>query len=189
MTSAGGGPGAAAETSAGRGPDAAAETSAGRGPDAAAETSAGGGPGEVGGRLVTLVIGDTGRGRAAGARPNRQSPGPARAGAAPAEGGAPAGDAAPSGGPAQYSWRWEDGLARDFAPGCEGEPDLVLTISPHDAELVRGGELAPSVAFMQGRLKTAGDNALLLQLLAFSATPGFSDLLAQLTRQAAPSGS
>jgi hypothetical protein len=55
---------------------------------------------------------------------------------------------------------------------------LSLGLGPEDAELVRRGQLAPSVAFMQGRLKTSGDNDLLLRVLKWSATPGFSGALA-----------
>jgi hypothetical protein len=60
---------------------------------------------------------------------------------------------------------------------CEGEPDLTLMLSPEDANTVLSGELAPSVAYMQGRLKTAGDNALLLGLLRWSATDEFRQAL------------
>jgi hypothetical protein len=62
--------------------------------------------------------------------------------------------------------------------GCPGEPDLSLTLSPADAEMVRQGRLAPSVAFMQGRLKTSGDNGLVLKVLAWSATDAFAGALA-----------
>jgi putative sterol carrier protein len=66
-----------------------------------------------------------------------------------------------------------------LTPGCDGEPDLALTLSPDDARSVRDGELAPSVAFMQGRLKTSGDNALLLRVLAWTATPAFPTALSK----------
>jgi putative sterol carrier protein len=46
-----------------------------------------------------------------------------------------------------------------------------------DADEMLNGRLDPSVAFMQGRLKTAGDNGLLLALLAaWSSPPGVSSL-------------
>ena len=57
--------------------------------------------------------------------------------------------------------------------GLEGEADLTLTLSPDDARSVKDGRLDPSVAFMQGRLKTSGDNALLLSVLKWTATPAF----------------
>jgi hypothetical protein len=63
---------------------------------------------------------------------------------------------------------------------------LTLTLSPADAELVRQGRLSPSVAFMQGRLKTSGDNALLLRVLAWSATDAFAPALAAWSAPAEP---
>ncbi len=72
-----------------------------------------------------------------------------------------------------------------MSAGCPGEPDLTLTLSPADAELVRQAQLLPSVAFMQGRLKTSGDNALLLAVLAWSATGAFAAALATWSAQGA----
>jgi putative sterol carrier protein len=68
--------------------------------------------------------------------------------------------------------------------GCEGEPELSLALTPDDARLVIEGTLAPSVAFMQGRLKTSGDNGLLLELLAWTTTPAFGEALAKWRREA-----
>ena len=105
--------------------------------------------------LVTLIVGETGRPAGRRARPD-QNPAPAAL---------------------QWSSRWTADGPGPVARGCEGEPDLTLTLSPDDARLVKQGELAPSVAFMQGRLKTAGDNALLLRVLAWTATPAFGEAL------------
>jgi len=117
---------------------------------------------------VTLVVGDTGRSRAAGAnRAGRAPEASARSGAGP--------------GPeeqAQWSWSWSvtgPGAGNQDGPA---EPDLTLTLSPADAELVRQGALSPSVAFMQGRLKTSGDNALLLRVLAWAEGPDLAAALA-----------
>jgi hypothetical protein len=91
---------------------------------------------------------------------------------------------ADAGAPVTYLCEWSaDGPSglRSLAPGeTAPEPVLELSISPEDAELVRRGELAPSVAFMQGRLKTAGDNALLLRVLAWTTTSAFAKALASL---------
>lgn len=65
-----------------------------------------------------------------------------------------------------------------LVPAPEGEPNLTLTIGTDDAQLIKQGELEPSVAFMQGKLKTSGDNALLLRVLAWSATPAFAKAIA-----------
>ena len=118
--------------------------------------------------LVTLVVGGTerpGSRRSPGARPKART---AR------DEETPGGDNHPPAQlPAQWSAQWSSAELGRPATGCEGQADLTLTISPEDAALVVSGELAPSVAFMQGRLKTAGDNALLLDLLRWSATEGF----------------
>lgn len=108
--------------------------------------------------LVTLIVGAVGR--SGGGRSARSTvPAPA----------------------AQWSCRWSSegpGPVLAGPPGELGEADLTLSLSPQDAELVRQGRLAPSVAFMQGRLKTAGDNALLLSVLSWTNTPAFAHALA-----------
>lgn len=67
--------------------------------------------------------------------------------------------------------RWTENGPEDLEPGLEVEPDLTLTLSPEDAMLVAQAQLAPSVGYMQGRLKTDGDNALLLRVLRWTAEP------------------
>jgi hypothetical protein len=114
-------------------------------------------------RLVTLVVGEIGRSNAQRGRGRR----PAGAGAAagPGETDGP--------GTRQWSCQWGPDGPGPVAPGGDGDADLTLSLSPGDADLVRQGQLAPSVAFMQGRLKTSGDNGLLLEVLAWTATPAF----------------
>jgi hypothetical protein len=57
-------------------------------------------------------------------------------------------------------------------PGAVPGPDLTLTLTDDDARAVTAGELDPSVAFMQGRMKVAGAMAPLLDLLALAGTDG-----------------
>ena len=133
--------------------------------------------------LVTLIVGDTGRSGGARNRP-RRPPGAATADPGQAGEGArggTGGEAAP--GPKQWSCQWSEGGPGLVSVGCQGEAALTLTLSPGDAELIREGLLTPSVAFMQGRLKTAGDNALLLRVLAWSATPAFGAAVASWSRE------
>jgi putative sterol carrier protein len=66
--------------------------------------------------------------------------------------------------------------------GALGDADVSLTLPYSEAVAVARGELEPSVAFMQGRMKTAGDPGRLLDLLAASATPAFRDGLARVGR-------
>lgn len=112
--------------------------------------------------LVTVVVGELGRASGARARSPRT---------------VGAGVQAPAPATQQWSCHWGTEGPGTLSEGCDGEPALTLSIGPDDARLVREGELAPSVAFMQGRLKTSGDNALLLKVLAWTATPAFQAAL------------
>jgi len=56
------------------------------------------------------------------------------------------------------------------APGPADGPDASLTLTVEDARAVLSGDLDPSVAFMQGRMKVAGTMGLVLDVLALSAT-------------------
>ena len=67
----------------------------------------------------------------------------------------------------------------DVALGALENADVALTVPYAEAVAIAQGELAPSVAFMQGRMKTAGDPGKLLELLAATATPAFRDGLAR----------
>jgi hypothetical protein len=62
-------------------------------------------------------------------------------------------------------WVYEDGVAAVGAPGPQPDADLVLTLATPDAVQVFSGAVEPSVAFMRGRLKAAGDGGLLLGFL------------------------
>jgi hypothetical protein len=62
--------------------------------------------------------------------------------------------------------RLDDGVVAEAALGTRPAPDVTFTASYPDASAMAEGELDPSVAFMQGRLKTAGDPGLVLDLLA-----------------------
>jgi len=67
-----------------------------------------------------------------------------------------------------------DGELRELTSGGLPDADVSLTVPLDDAVAIQRGELAPSVAFMQGRLKTAGDPGKLLELLGHTATPGYA---------------
>jgi hypothetical protein len=73
-----------------------------------------------------------------------------------------------------YHWSYKDGAPSGGAPGPAGGADVVLTISTEDAKAVADEGIEPSVAFMRGRLKTSGDNGLLLQWLASTATDDYA---------------
>jgi putative sterol carrier protein len=68
----------------------------------------------------------------------------------------------------------------DVRLGAADDPDLVLTTTFDVARELLDGTLDPSVAFMQGRLKTAGDNALLLRILPRTRSDAFATRRAEL---------
>jgi hypothetical protein len=74
-----------------------------------------------------------------------------------------------------YHWSYRDGAPGDGGVGSVPDADLTLTIARDDAQAVASGEVEPSVAYMRGRLKASGDGALLLGLLASTATDGYRD--------------
>lgn len=120
-------------------------------PDQAATSS--GAPGG----LVTLIVGEVGR---SGSSRSRSRPA--------------ANSAQERKAPSQWSCQWSGDAPGPLVAAPEGEPDLTLTIGTDDARLIMQGQLEPSVAFMQGKLKSSGDNALLLRILAWSATPALA---------------
>jgi len=65
----------------------------------------------------------------------------------------------------------------DIALGALPDAAVSLTLPYADAIAVVRGELQPSVAFMQGRMKTAGDPGRVLDVLAATATATFRDAL------------
>jgi len=62
-------------------------------------------------------------------------------------------------------WRFEGGRPVAEGAGPVEEADVVLSAAGPDAESLLSGEVEPSVAYMRGRLKAAGDGALLLAFL------------------------
>lgn len=58
-------------------------------------------------------------------------------------------------------------------PGDDAEVDVVLTTTYDVARDVARGELEPTVAFMQGVLKTQGPTARLVPLLALTQSPAY----------------
>jgi putative sterol carrier protein len=87
-----------------------------------------------------------------------------------------------TGGDVKARVRLVDGRPVEAAAGTAPDADLTLTLPVALAAAVAEGSLEPSVAFMRGQLKTAGDNGLLLGVLALTAAPGFAEWLAAAQR-------
>ncbi|HEY5110663.1 MAG TPA: SCP2 sterol-binding domain-containing protein [Acidimicrobiales bacterium] len=65
---------------------------------------------------------------------------------------------------------FDEGRLVGSGAGTVPSPDVTLTLTDADARAVLSGELDPSVAFMQGRMKVVGAMAPLLDLLALAGT-------------------
>lgn len=81
-------------------------------------------------------------------------------------GGTPAGDV-------KFHLVVADGVVTAATVGNNSKADVTLTIPHAEAQAVLAGDLDPNVAFMRGRMKTAGDPGLLLDLL--SATAAYAE--------------
>ena len=74
---------------------------------------------------------------------------------------------------ASVHWRYESGQVVAGGAGAGEAAALTLTTNAADAADLLAGRVDPSVAFMRGRLKAAGEGGLLLGFLASTATEGF----------------
>lgn len=71
----------------------------------------------------------------------------------------------------RYRRRIDDGTVKDEPAGDAEQADVTFTLTEADARAIVAGALDPTVAFMQGRLKTAGDPGWVLDLLAAWSSP------------------
>ena len=72
-----------------------------------------------------------------------------------------------------YWLAWEDGRVVDGGLGPDPAAEVMLVAPRPLAAELASGRVEPSVAFMQGRMKTSGDQAALLRVLAVTATPEY----------------
>jgi SCP-2 sterol transfer family len=76
-----------------------------------------------------------------------------------------------------FHWSYGEGEAEAGVPSARPDADLVLTLASADAIDVFSGAVEPSVAFMRGRLKAAGNGGLLLGFLESTRSDAFSGWL------------
>ena len=69
-------------------------------------------------------------------------------------------------GDASWHVRVDDGVVAEVASGKPPKADLTLTLPVAVASEVASGATTASAAFMQGRMKTAGDLGLVLDVLS-----------------------
>ncbi|MFO7590579.1 MAG: SCP2 sterol-binding domain-containing protein [Acidimicrobiia bacterium] len=84
-----------------------------------------------------------------------------------------------SGGPdgeLKYYWVLEDGRLLESQLGEIAEPDFTMSMSYDDSVLIQKGELDVNAAFMQGRVKVAGNMGKLMQLMPLTNSPEYRAL-------------
>ena len=84
-----------------------------------------------------------------------------------------------SGGPdgeLKYYWVLEDGRLLESQLGEIAEPDFTMSMSYDDSVLIQKGELDVNAAFMQGRVKVAGNMGKLMQLMPLTNSPEYKAL-------------
>ena len=79
-----------------------------------------------------------------------------------------------------YWWQLRDGRLAESALGKLDEPDITLSLSYEDSAKIQKGELDANAAFMQGRMKVAGNMATFMQLLPITNSPEYLALQAEL---------
>ena len=76
----------------------------------------------------------------------------------------------------KYHWVLENGKLAESKLGEMADPEVTMTLSYADSVLVQKGELDPNAAFMQGRMKVAGNMAKVMQLMPLTNSPEYKAL-------------
>jgi predicted lipid carrier protein YhbT len=84
----------------------------------------------------------------------------------------------------KYWWRLEDGKLLESELGVQADADFTLTLSYQDSVKIQKDELDANAAFMQGRMKVAGDMGKFMYLLPITNSPEYRALQAKLREDA-----
>jgi alkyl sulfatase BDS1-like metallo-beta-lactamase superfamily hydrolase len=79
-------------------------------------------------------------------------------------------------GDVRYYWLLQNGKLVDIKLGEIPDPEITLTVAYDDAKKIQQGELDANAAFMQGRIKVAGNMAKLMSLLPVTNSPEYKQL-------------
>ena len=82
-------------------------------------------------------------------------------------------------GDVKYYWILQDGKLIESALGNAPEADFTLTRTYEDSVKVQNGELDSNAAFMQGRMKVAGNMTKFMALLPLTSSPEYQALQAK----------
>jgi putative sterol carrier protein len=83
-------------------------------------------------------------------------------------------------GDVKYYWILENGKLLESKLGELGNADFTMTQTYEDAKRIQQGELDPNAAFMQGRIKVAGNMAKLMALMPLTNAPEYKELQKQI---------
>jgi hypothetical protein len=83
-------------------------------------------------------------------------------------------------GEVKYYWILENGKLLESQLGDLDEAEVTMTQTYDDAKKVQKGELDANAAFMQGRIKVAGNMAKLMALMPLTNAPEYKDLQKQI---------
>ena len=75
-----------------------------------------------------------------------------------------------------YYWILEEGAISTVQLGKLSDADFTVTMSYSDAVKIQRGELDTNAAFMQGKMKVAGNMAKMMSLLPITNSPEWKDL-------------
>ena len=76
----------------------------------------------------------------------------------------------------KYYWVLDDGKLLESQLGEIADADFTLTLTYDDSVKVQQGELDANAAFMQGRMKVAGNMGKLMQLMPLTNSPEYKAL-------------
>jgi predicted lipid carrier protein YhbT len=76
----------------------------------------------------------------------------------------------------KYYWVLEDGHLRESALGVLADAEVTLTTPWADAVAIQKAELDANAAFMQGKVKVAGNMGIVLALLPITNAPEYREL-------------
>ncbi|MDQ1500651.1 MAG: hypothetical protein QOI86_3991 [Actinomycetota bacterium] len=79
-------------------------------------------------------------------------------------------------GDTDYYWVLDEGRIAEAKLGKHPAPEFTMTLTYEDGAKVEKGELDPSAAFMQGKLKVAGNMAKLMSLMPVTSSPEWKQL-------------